>query len=103
MEAEIWAAGADPETAHFVARMLGDQGYELVESSFVDGLVAMEADDAAVEQMNRQIRDLRIERDNLLAALEEASEFVTPDDNPGAGKAIRRAIEAHNGKVWWKS
>ena len=30
MEAEIWAAGADPETAHFVARMLGNQGYELV-------------------------------------------------------------------------
>jgi hypothetical protein len=30
MEAEIWAAGADPETAHFVARMLGEQGYYLV-------------------------------------------------------------------------
>ncbi|UXN73416.1 hypothetical protein N8D56_21455 [Devosia sp. A8/3-2] len=32
MEAEIWAAGADPETAHFVARMLGDQGYELIQN-----------------------------------------------------------------------
>lgn len=30
MEAEIWAAGADPETARFVAKMLGDQGYVLV-------------------------------------------------------------------------
>lgn len=32
MEAEIWAAGADPETAHFVARLLGYQGYELVQN-----------------------------------------------------------------------
>lgn len=30
MEAEIWAAGADIETAHFVARMLRQQGYYLV-------------------------------------------------------------------------
>ena len=30
MEAEIWAAGADTETAHFVARMLRQQGYYLV-------------------------------------------------------------------------
>ena len=30
MEPEIWAAGADPETAHFVARMLRDRGYYLV-------------------------------------------------------------------------
>jgi len=30
MEAEIWAAGADLETAHFVARMLRQQGYYLV-------------------------------------------------------------------------
>lgn len=29
MQAEIWAAGADPETARFVARMLGDWGYSL--------------------------------------------------------------------------
>lgn len=32
MEAEIWAAGADPETAHFVARLLGYQGYELIQN-----------------------------------------------------------------------
>ena len=30
MEAEIWAAGADLETAHFVARVLRQQGYYLV-------------------------------------------------------------------------
>ncbi len=30
MEPEIWAAGADLETAHFVARMLRQQGYYLV-------------------------------------------------------------------------
>jgi len=30
MEPEIWAAGADIETAHFVARMLRQQGYYLV-------------------------------------------------------------------------
>lgn len=30
MEAEIWAAGADLETAHFVARMLRQEGYYLV-------------------------------------------------------------------------
>jgi hypothetical protein len=30
MEAEIWAAGADIETAHFVARMLRQQGFYLV-------------------------------------------------------------------------
>jgi hypothetical protein len=30
MEAEIWAAGADLETAHFVARMLRQNGYYLV-------------------------------------------------------------------------
>lgn len=30
MEPEIWAAGADPETAKFVARMLRQQGYYLV-------------------------------------------------------------------------
>ena len=32
MEAEIWAAGADLETARFVARMLRQQGYYLVRS-----------------------------------------------------------------------
>lgn len=30
MEPEIWAAGADIETAHFVARMLRQTGYYLV-------------------------------------------------------------------------
>ena len=30
MEPEIWAAGADLDTAHFVARMLRQQGYYLV-------------------------------------------------------------------------
>ncbi len=30
MEPEIWAAGADLETAHFVARMLRQKGYYLV-------------------------------------------------------------------------
>ena len=30
MEAEIWAAGADLDTAHFVARMLRQNGYYLV-------------------------------------------------------------------------
>lgn len=30
MEPEIWAAGADIETAHFVARMLRQRGYYLV-------------------------------------------------------------------------
>ncbi len=30
MEPEIWAAGADLETAHFVARMLRQRGYYLV-------------------------------------------------------------------------
>jgi Lar family restriction alleviation protein len=32
MQAEIWAAGADTETARFVARMLGDWGYSLVKA-----------------------------------------------------------------------
>ncbi len=33
MEAEIWAAGADLETANFVARMLGNRGYHLAKST----------------------------------------------------------------------
>ena len=32
MEAEIWAAGADLDTAHFVAKQLRQQGYYLVRS-----------------------------------------------------------------------
>ena len=32
MEPEIWAAGADTDTAHFVARMLRERGYYLVRS-----------------------------------------------------------------------
>lgn len=31
MEAEIWAAGADLDTAKFVARMLNAQGYKLIQ------------------------------------------------------------------------
>ena len=30
MEAELWAAGCDLETARFVARQLGNQGYTLI-------------------------------------------------------------------------
>ena len=37
MEAEIWAAGADLETAHFVARILRERGYYLVRPDDIGG------------------------------------------------------------------
>jgi hypothetical protein len=83
MEPELWAAGADLDTAHFVARVLAEKGYMLVSRPASPVGVSEEQVTAA----------LKVWSDYAWATIRERSAYGTfPKDGPR--EAMRAALQA---------